>query len=242
MDDDRTHRVEVRGSWSRRVRWCLDDRLVAETRSTDDHVRLRAKDRPELGSLSVRFNRLGAPRRATLFQTGEGEASGQHDASARVLVGVGGVDLLPFPGSPADRHEQRVRAHPTRYALLAALGGVAAVVVPIVLATLLARLAFTIPWPDWDLPGIPWPDWHLPSIPWPDWDLPGIPWPDWSWPDWTLPGWLSWVLAHARYGWPVLVAYGVARAEIRRRRRQDELRGARSAVRVQHRETPGSEP
>ena len=57
-------------------------------------------------------------------------------------------------------------------------GGVAAVVVPILLGLLAVRLAVQVPWPDWDLPSIPTPD--LPSIP-----LPSIPWPDWSWPDWT---------------------------------------------------------
>ncbi len=231
VDAAGTHRVEVRGSWSKRVRWRLDDHLVAETRSLDDHVRLSAKDRADQGVVSVRFSRLGTPRRATLFRS---EGPDPQDDSTRALVGVGGVDLLPSAGSPADRHEQRVRADPGRYALVAALGGVATVVVPIVLATLLARLAFTVPWPDWDLPGIPWPSWHLPRIPWPDWHLPSIPWPDWH-----LPGWLSWLLSHARYVWPVLLAYGVARADIRRRRRQDELRGG-DAGRTDN--PPGPEP
>jgi hypothetical protein len=99
-----------------------------------------------------------------------------------------------------------------------ALGGVAKIVVPIILAALAARLAFALPLPDWDLPRIPWPD--LPSIPRPD--LPSIPWPDWS-----MPGWLAWLLAKVQYVWPLLLAYVLARGEIRRRRQQDELRASR---------------
>ncbi|QDH10688.1 hypothetical protein FE634_21465 [Nocardioides dongxiaopingii] len=93
---------------------------------------------------------------------------------------------------------------------------------PILLGLLAVRLAVRVPWPD--LPSIPWPD--LPSLPSPD--LPGVPWPDLPsvpWPDWTLPGWLAWLLDRARYVWPVVLAYVLARREIRRRRVQDEGRG-----------------
>lgn len=87
--------------------------------------------------------------------------------------------------------------------------------VPLVIAWLLARFAFSI-----DLPDIPWPDLpDLPSVPWPD-----IALPDWSLPDWSLPGWLQQVLDVLKFVFPVLLAFVIARGEIRRRRKQDELR------------------
>ena len=52
-------------------------------------------------------------------------------------------------------------------------------------------------------------------------DLPDIPWPDLDLPDWSLPGWLAAVLASKKYWFPILVAIGVAVAEVRRRRRRD---------------------
>jgi hypothetical protein len=221
--DGHTHRVEVRGSVSRRLQWHVDGELVAEKKTTDDKVQLSDEARPELGVVGVRFSGLGRPRRATLF---EHDPTKDLDASARALAGLGGLDLGPEPGSPAARHEDQVRAHPQRYALVAGLTGVAKVVVPLLLAALVARLAVSIPWPDLDLPDIPWPD--LPSIPWPD--LPSVPWPDLPsipWPDWSLPGWLVWLLDHAHYVVPVIVALVLARNEIRRRAKQDELRAAR---------------
>lgn len=222
--DGRRHRVEARGSISRRLHWYVDDVLVAEQRSSDGSVRLAAEERPGIGVVGVRFNGLGKPRRATLF---EHDASGELDASARAVAGIGGLDLEPDPGSPAAVHEDRIRAHPRRYALLATLGGVAKVLLPFLLAALAARLVLSVPLPDWDLPKIPWPD--LPRVPWPD--LPAVPWPDLPsvpWPDWSLPGWLAWVAEHVKYIWPVVLAYVLARGEIKRRRKQDELRAARS--------------
>ena len=66
------------------------------------------------------------------------------------------------------------------------------------------------------------PDWHLPRLPRPHLpDLPDIPWPDLDLPDWSLPGWLAAVLASKKYWFPILVAIGVAVAEVRRRRRRD---------------------
>jgi hypothetical protein len=218
--DGHTHRVEVRGSVSRRLRWCVDGDLVAEKKTSDDKVQLADQARPELGAVGIRFSGLGRPRRATLFEHDPTETL---DASARALTGLGGLDLAPEPGSPAAKHEDQVRAHPRRYAVVAGLTGVARVVVPILLVALLGRIAVSIPWPDLDLPSIPFPDipWpSLPSLPWPD--LPSIPWPDWS-----LPGWLVWLLDHAHYVVPVIVALVLARNEIRRRAKQDELRAAR---------------
>jgi flagellar biosynthesis/type III secretory pathway M-ring protein FliF/YscJ len=68
-----------------------------------------------------------------------------------------------------------------------------------------------IPFPD--LPSLP----SLPSIPWPD--LPSIPFPSFS-----LPAWVGTVLDAAKYVVPVVVAFVIARGEIRRRRREQERR------------------
>ncbi len=81
-----------------------------------------------------------------------------------------------------------------------------------------------IPWPTI---AIPWPDWNLPSIPWPSIPWPSIPWPDWDLPE--LPAWLKALLEKLKYVWPVVLAFGLAHAEVKRRRRQDERRRGGSA-------------
>jgi hypothetical protein len=191
--DGREHRVEADPGTSRRLRWYVDDELVAEKKSMEEKVKI---DSPA-GRLQVRFSTLGAPRRATLADDADGH------------------DLVPEPGSAAARYEDKVRAHPERYALLQTVGGVGKVVVPIVLASLLARFVFSLPI---SLPSIPSPD--LPSLPRPD--LPSLPLPDL--PSWSAPGWVEQILDVAHYIWPVVLAFVFARAEIRRRRRQDEKR------------------
>lgn len=194
--DGRAHLVEARGSVSHRVRWYVDGELVAEKKATEDKLRLSSGDGSGIGDrggLEVRFSGLGHGVRAT----------------------VDGIDLDPEPGSKAAAYEEKVRAHPRRYAAIQTLGGVAKVVLPILVALLIARLAVRVRLPDWDLPDIPWPD-----VPWPD--LPSIPWPDL--PDITVPDWLVWVLDKTEYVVPVVIAVVLARAEIRRRRRQDRLR------------------
>jgi len=190
---------------SRRLEWRIDDELVVEKKSSDDRVRLSHGDQ----ALDVRFSALGAGRRATLHTADDGES-----ATARAELGVGGVDLVPAPGSPAAKREQWIRDHPRLHTVRATLGGTAGIVVPLVIAWLLARFAFSI-----DLPDLPLPD--LPSIPLPD--LPEIPLPDWSLPDWSLPGWVRQVLDLLKFVFPVVLAFFLARAEIRRRRKQDEL-------------------
>jgi hypothetical protein len=191
--DGHEHRVEADPGTSRRLRWYVDDELVAEKKSMDEKVRIESP----AGRLQVRFSTLGAPRRATIADDADGH------------------DLVPDPGSAAARYEDKVRAHPERYALLQTVGGVAKVVVPIVLASLLARFVFSLPI---SLPSIPSPD--LPSLPRPD--LPSLPLPDL--PSWSAPGWVEQVLDVAHYVWPVALAFVLARTEIRRRRRQDEKR------------------
>jgi hypothetical protein len=189
--DGREHRVEADLGTSRRLRWYVDDELVAEKKSMSEKVGLESSS----GRLRLRFGTLGGPQRATLLDDADG------------------LDLVPEPDSPAARYEEKVRAHPDRYSAIQAVSGVATVVVPIVLTTLLARFAISLPWPD--LPSLP-----LPSLPSPD--LPSLPLP--SLPDWSLPGWVERVLDVAHYVWPVVLAFVLARAEIRRRRRQDEKR------------------
>jgi hypothetical protein len=203
----RVHRVEVaEGGLRKHARWFVDETLVAEKRTGEDRFRLSSE---EHGVLAVRCSALGKPRRATWYEPSE-------DAEAIALTGLGGVDLVPEPGSPAAAYEQRVRDHPRRHVALATAGGVAKVVVPLVLFYLLAQLAFSLPLPD-----LPRPD--LPDLPWPNLpNLPDIPWPDL--PDWELPGWVRWTLDKAKYVGPVVLAIVLARGEIHRRRKQDELR------------------
>jgi len=105
---------------------------------------------------------------------------------------MGGVDLVPAPGSPAEKREQWIRDHPRLHTVRATIGGTAGIVVPLVIAWLLARFAFWI-----DLPGIPLPD------------LPEIPWPHWSLPDWSLPGWVREVLDVLKFIFPVVLAFAL---------------------------------
>ncbi len=199
-----THRVVARGSMNHQVRWYVDDELVAEKKAMEDKLRMEAEDRPELGALAVRFSGLGHGIRATIF-----------DEPEQALTGLGGIDLVPEPGSKAAAYEEKIRAHPQRYAAIQTVIGVAKVVVPIIVAILLARLAFRIPLPDWDLPHLPWP--NLPDLPWPDLPSPNLP-------DINLPGWVRWLLDKAKYVVPVLIAIGLAQGEIKRRQKQDQLR------------------
>ncbi len=101
------------------------------------------------------------------------------------------------------------------------------------LPLLLVGLMVRIPWPDIS---IPWPDWDLPSIPWPNIPWPSIPWPDWDLPE--LPAWLRALLEKAKYVWPVVLAFGLAHAEVKRRRRQDERRRQAPAGAVEEPDAP----
>lgn len=194
--DERAHRVELGAGLFPSARWYVDGELVATAKVSDRKATLSEDD---LGRAVVRTSALGAPRRAVV--RGPGEL-------------VGGTELTPEPGSPAARHLDAAVAHPVRHTVVQTGGAVAGVVVPIVLIALLVPLARRIPWPD--LPSIPWPD--LPDVPRPD--LPSIPWPDL--PDLALPGWVEVVADTAKYVVPVVVAFVLARAEIRRRRQHHQ--------------------
>lgn len=198
--DGRVHRVTASRTAAHVVRWYVDDELHAERKTWSDTVTVTAEHGDGTRML-VYYSGLGAPRRATLYAAGE---------EVGALARLGGVDLVPTPGSGAAAHDEKLREHPTRYAVLAAGGGVLKVVVPILLSLLAVRFVVDLPWPDVDLPDLP----HLPSLP-----LPSIPLPDL--PDWHLPGWLRWLLDKVKYVWPVVLAYVVARAEIRRRQQRD---------------------
>ncbi len=190
------HRVEATPGVRHFAEWYVDGERVAARGGMEGKLRLTSEDH---GTLEVRYGGLGGPRRATL----------------------GGLDLEPEPGSPAARFEDRVRGRPHLYAAVQTAGGVARVVVPILLTLLAVRFALSFDWPD--LPDLPSPDLpDLPDLP----SLPGIPLPDV-----TLPGWVRWVLEHAKYVGPILVAWWLARAEIKRRREQDALRAAGSGER-----------
>ena len=154
---------------------------------------------------------LGTPRRSTVYPAG---------ADAASLAGIGGHDLTPEPGSRAAAHEESVLRHPGRYTAIQTLGGIAKVVVPIVIAALLARVAFSVPLPDVDLPRLPLPEVDVP--------LPSVPLPDIEVPDIDPPDWLVWILERVKYAWPIVVAFLLARAEVRRRRRHAEERDQRS--------------
>lgn len=200
----------------------------------------------ELGVIGAKFSSLGKPRRVTWFgqerldadpdeestddadepdesdESGDGKKPSR--AMAHAVLGVGGIDLDPEPGSPAALREARIRAHPRRYTAIQTAGGVAKVVLPILLGLIAVRFVVNIPWPSIPWPNIPWPD--LPSIPWPDIPWPSIPWPDINLPhfDFEVPGWVRWLLDKAKYVVPILIAFALARNELRRRRKQDELK------------------
>ncbi|WP_340539726.1 hypothetical protein [Nocardioides sp. GXZ039] len=211
------HRVEADTSgWRNHVRWWADDVLVAERRTAEDKFEVRPAadgegdgDRDRDGVMAFRFTPLGRPRRATWYPADEADQAG---------LGLGGTDLIPEAGSPVARFEERIREHPRRYALQRTATAILGVLLPLLLGLVAVRVAVSLPWPDLNLPSIPWPDWDLPSIPWPS--LPSIPWPDWS-----LPGWFWWLVEKSKFVWPVVIAYALARGEIRRRRTQDERRG-----------------
>ena len=123
-----------------------------------------------------------------------------YGSEAEAHAGLGGTDLEPEPGSRAALRAEWIGRHPhlhtARQTALAAAG----VGVPVLLVWLLSM----VPWPSLD---VPWPDISLPSIPWPD--LPSLP-------AWTEP--VRKLLV------PVLIAFFVARGEVKRRRKAEERR------------------
>lgn len=196
------HRVVVRPTgWSRTTTWTVDGEVVAEKRSSEDKLVL---DGGEHGLVRVLFSWSGSSRRVTWFAESE---------KVQAHAGLGGTDLDPEPGSKAALREARMRARPRLYAARHVVAGVAKVVVPLAVVWLLSRVAFDLPHPDLPRPDLP----HLPSLPLPSVHLP----------DWHLPGWVRWALEKKNYVLPVVVGTALAVAEVRRRRRQDELKRLR---------------
>jgi hypothetical protein len=125
------------------------------------------------------------------------------------------LDFEPPTGTAAHRRYGWARRHPRLYAARHVVVATAEVVAGLLLARIALGFVLDLGW-GW------LPDWHLPRLPRPDLpDLPDLPWPDLDLPDWSMPGWLAVVLASKKYWFPILVATGVAVAEVRRRRRRD---------------------
>lgn len=203
--DGHEHRVEITEvGLRRRIAWLVDGTEVATKTTSDERIVL---DGGEVGAVGVRLPQFTGPARRVTWYSPDTELG----AVVAAQTGVGGTDLDPEPGSKAAAREAWIRAHPNLHAARRTGAAVLGVVLPLLALWLLARISWpAIPWPDWDLPSIPWPDWDLPSIPWPDWDLP------------ELPAWVRELLDKAQYVVPVVVAFALARAEVRRRRAQDE--------------------
>lgn len=233
----RSHVLQVEpAGWGRRMVWSRDGDRVADTKSNDERVHMApGKDGPtDAGVLTARFGWWGPARRVTLFEAGT-----DVDAAAGAQIGLGGVDFRPEPGSGAARRQAWIVAHPRLHTTRQTLAAAAAVVLPLLLAWLLARFAFSLPWPDWDLPQIPWPSIPWPSIPWPQIPWPDVSWPQVRWPDLSLPAWVEEVLSYARYVVPVVIAFVLARREIRRHRTQDGTKTARPPAKAcEHPATP----
>ena len=217
-----THVVEIVPSGvGRRVTWTIDGEAVTAKTGHDDRVIL---DGGTHGALAVRMPALIGPARRVTWWSG-GQTVG---AVAAATVGLGGLDLDPEPGSAAAQREDWIRAHPRRYAARRIGTRTAGLVAFIVATWLLTQVV---------LPAVPWPSWQLPSIPWPRIPWPQIPWPSIPWPNWSLPPvpeWLRTVARYAQFVWPVVLAAVLVRAELRRRRDQDERKRALAAA---HRET-----
>jgi hypothetical protein len=202
--DGHEHVIEVeQGALVRQVVWTRGGTEVGRKKTSDETIVLAPKG--EDTALRLTFAIMGPARRVTL-----------HRSETEAHTGLGGTDFEPEAGSKAARRAEWIVEHPhlhTARQTAVAAAGVGVPVLLIWLLTLVPWPAVDVPWPDIDLPSIPWPD--LPSIPWPDISLPSIPWPDL--PD--LPGWVDTV---RKFAIPILIAFFIARGEVKRRRRAEE--------------------
>lgn len=207
------HVVEIRDVGLRRsVTWLFDGVEVATKATSEQRIVLSGGDR---GAVAVRLPTfVGPARRVTWFAP-----TSALGAEAAAHAGVGGVDLDPEPGSKAAAREAWIREHPRRHTARRSAAAALGALVPLLATWLLSRI--DIPLPSISLPSIPLPDWDLPSFPLPD---VSIPWPDWDLPQ--LPEWLREARDKVKYVWPVLLAFVLARAELRRRRQQDAAKRA----------------
>lgn len=191
------HRVKsAEKGLGRIIRWYANNELIAEKKSSDGRTVVKPHD-DSYGFISVKHTSMGSPREALWYPSGSDEL-GAH-------AGTGGTAFIPEAGSKAAEHERKLREMPTRYTIERTAIAAGGVLVPLLLGSIaLGWLIPTIPWPDIEIPELPIPD--LPSIPWPDISLPDLAFPD-------LPDWLSYVI-------PVIVAFVIARNEIRKQRRK----------------------
>lgn len=200
----------------RTFRWTVDGDEVAEKRTSDDRFTLVADGRPL--ALAIRMATFGdSARRVSLF-----EADNTAIVHATAATGIGGIELDPDPGTKAARRNEKMATHPWRYTAQRTVTAIATIVLPLLFFWLLAQVLGALPKPDVDLPDIPLPDVNvdLPDIPWPDLDLPSLDLPD-------LPGWTKPIRDAAPYVVPVLIAFAIARVEVRRRRQALEQRRRR---------------
>lgn len=187
--------------WSRRVALEVDGQELVSRKTSEERLTLKPSDKKvaaEVGKVTLRLSGMGRVRRATLVR------------------GDLRLDLDPEPGSKAALREEKARERPKLYAARHVLEGMGSVVWLLVGGLIVAfvwRLLSPLV-PDVDLPR---PDVDLP-------DLPSIPWPDWSLPDVTPPAWVRWLMEQSKFVSPILIGIALAVYEVRRRRRQDELK------------------
>ncbi len=214
------HVIEVaQGSVTREVSWTRDGTELGAKKATDDTMVLAPAASPsgspadEVCAVRLKFPMWGPARRVTLHRS-------EMDAHA----GIGGTDFEPEPGSTAALRAEWIGRHPHLHLVRQTAVATAAVTVPLLLVwllTLIPQPDLDIPWPDINLPSIPWPD--LPSIPWPDINLPSIPWPE-------LPGLPEWLEPVRQFIVPVLIAFFIARGEVKRRQRIERKKAAEKAA------------
>ncbi|GLY30403.1 hypothetical protein [Kineosporia sp. NBRC 101731] len=216
------------------LRWTADGSEVAQKKTSDNTVVLDGK---EHGAIRLKLPSMTGPaRQVTLYPAAQPSGRAGHKArkaaadpadapagaAGQARLGIGGTDFVPEEGTRAAQREAWIREHPHQYAARRTVVAVAKVGVPLGIFWLLHRITWRpdVDLPDIDPPNIPWPQIHLPRIPWPD-----LPWPPVNLPDLPdlpdLPGW-------TQYVWPVLLAFFLAQAELRRRRQQDARRRAAS--------------
>ncbi len=191
----------AQGPLVREVRWRCDGTEVARKKTSDETIVLTAEAG---GAVRLKFPLVGPARRITL-----------HGSGTEAHAGLGGADFEPEAGSRAAERAEWIGRHPHLHTARQTAVAAAGVVGPMVVIWLLTQVPWPsvgIPWPDLDLPSIPWPD--LPAVPWPDVSLPSIPWPD-------LPDLPGWVQTAQKLLVTILIAFFIARGEVRRRRKAE---------------------
>lgn len=195
------------GAFTREVVWARGETELGRKKTSDETIVLGAEDAQS--AVRLKFKAFGPARRVTL-----------HASEAEAHTALGGTDFEPKAGSKAAERVEWISRHPHLHTARQTAIAAAGVSIPILLIWLLSMVSWpSIPWPDINLPSIPWPD--LPSIPWPDIDLPAIPWPDVDLP--SLPAWTEPV---RKFLVPVLIAFLIARGEVKRRRKAEEKKSS----------------